>query len=431
MHIFLLRTFLFLTMTFALAASVVMSTKHVVADEFVAINVAAADWPWWRGPNQNGIAATDQTPPLTWSKNKNVLWKSRVLGRGHSSPTVVGNHIYLATAEETQKFQSVICFDRSTGKQIWKTDIHRGGLVQKSNAKSSHASSSIACDGQQIYVNFLYQDAIYTTALTRTGRQVWQQKISDYVVHQGYGASPAIYQSLVLVAADNKGGGAVAALDRGNGKIIWKHERPEKPNYTSPIVLNVAGRDQLVMVGCDQVSSLDPLSGKKLWKIDGATTECVTSTVTDGQLVFSSGGYPRNHVSAIRGDGSGEVVWENEVRIYVPSMSLVGKYLYAVADAGIAMCWEAATGKTMWKERLGGTFSSSPIVVGRHVYVTNETGTTYIFTTNPNSFELVAKNQLGDDVFATPAICGNRIYMRFADQTDQKRQEFLVCLGNK
>src|SRR6185436_10796163 len=135
---------------------------------------------------------------------------------------------------------------------------------------------------------------------------LWQTKITNYVLHQGFGSSPAVYESLVIVSADNKGTGVIAGLDRATGAIVWKQERPQLPNYTSPIILNVAGREQLLLTGCDLVSSFDPMTGTKLWEIPGATTECVTSTVTDGPLIFTSGGYPKNHLSAVKADGSGQ-----------------------------------------------------------------------------------------------------------------------------
>ena len=131
-----------------------------------------------------------------------------------------------------------------------------------------------------------------------------------------------------------------------------------------------ADRDQLVLTGCDLVTSLNPLTGETLWEVEGATTECVTSTVTDGQRIFTSGGYPRNHLSAVRADGSGRIDWETGDRIYVPSMLLRDGTLYAVLDAGVAACWDSATGKQHWKHRLGGTFSASPILVGRRIYAT-------------------------------------------------------------
>jgi hypothetical protein len=392
------------------------------------ITIGPADWPWWRGPNRNGVAA-DQKPPLKWSETENVLWKSPVPGRGHGSPTVVGDQVFLATADHENQTQSVLCFDRKTGKRLWQTEVHRGGFEKKGNSKSSLASSTAACDGQRVFINFLNAGAVWTTALDRDGRQLWQTKITDFVTHQGFGSSPAVYRSLVIVSADNKGTGAIAALDRATGKVVWKQGRPSVPNYTSPIILEVAGREQVLMTGCDLVTGLDPLTGEKIWEVAGSTTECVTSTVTDGRLIFTSGGYPKNHLSAVRADSSGKVVWQNGSRVYVPSMLVHNGYLYAVMDAGTAVCWKCDSGQEVWKGRLAGTFSASPVLVGDLIFATNESGRTFLFKATPDAFNLVGQNQLGDEVLATPAICGERIYMRVATTDRGRRQEMLYCLG--
>jgi outer membrane protein assembly factor BamB len=423
-------TAFFLTIPLFLFATPASAADGAPKSKAGPIHVAATDWPWWRGPTRDGIANADQEPPLHWSDSDNVIWKAPVPGRGHGSPTVVGNQVFLQTADEVDEIQSVICYDRNSGAQIWKRDLHRGGLAKKENKKSSHASATVACDGERLFVNFEHGGAIYATALDRQGNPIWQKKISDFVTHQGFGASPAVYQSLVLFSADHKGGGAIAALDRATGDLVWKKARPSKPNYTSPIVLHAAGRDQLVFTGCDLVSGFNPLTGEKLWEVEGATTECVTSTVTDGKLVFTSGGYPRNHVSAVRADGSGKIVWDHPLRVYVPSMLVREGHLYGVTDAGVAMCWKSDTGSEIWRSRLQEEFTASPVMVGDKIFATSEKGTTYLFKADPKESELVAENQLGDDVFASPAICGGRIYMRVAFHKDGRREEVLYCLGS-
>jgi len=394
----------------------------------VGKQISPDDWAAWRGPEQKGIAP-GPLPPTSWSADSNILWTAQISGRGHSSPTVVGPHVYLATADEENETQSVICLDRESGERLWEKVVHRGGLVKKMNQKASHASSTVACDGERLFINFLHDGAIHTTALTRNGEILWQTRIGDYIVHQGYGASPAIYKSLVLVSADNKGGGVVAGLNRETGNIVWKVNRPKLPNYASPVVVKMHGRDQLIYIGCDVVLSLDPMSGEKLWETEGSTTECVTSTVTNGDLVYTSGGYPKNHVSAVRGDGSGETVWSNNVRVYVPSMIFQGEYLYGVADAGIAHCWNAATGELKWRGRLDGEFTASPVLVAGHLFATNEKGKSFVYKAGPENFELVGSSQLGDQVFATPTICGGRIYLRAVNGSGEDRQEVLYCIG--
>ncbi len=411
--------------------SIVAAADPAESAQLKPIRSPKGDWPWWRGPTFDGIADPEQKPPLEWSETKNIVWKAKVPGRGHGSPIVAGDHVVVTAADHERNLQSVLCFDRRTGKQLWETIVHEGGLDVKNNEKSTMASTAAACDGERYFVNFLNGDSVYMTALDLTGKKLWQTKLSNYVNHQGFGASPMLYHDLVISVSDNKGegGGVVMAMNRATGDVVWKKERPAKPNYPSVVVLNVAGKDQLFLTGCDLVTSLNPLTGEVYWETEGATTECVTTTVTDGKHIFTSGGYPKNHVSAVTADGSKKLAWENNARTYVPSLLCRDGYLYAVLDAGIAMCWKSDTGEEVWKGRLGGTFSSSPVMVGDRIYATSEEGQTFIFAASKEKFELLSTNKLGTSVFATPAICSSRIYNRIAFDTDGKRQEWLYCIG--
>lgn len=415
----------------------VLSIGFVSASDLPSqpVVVQTGDWPWWRGPDRNGVAEAGQSPPLEWDSQTNVVWRFPIRGRGHSSAVVVADRVFLTTADHKTNEQVLLCLNRVTGKLIWEAVVHSGGLPDSTekkasgNERSSFASSTVACDGSLVFVNFLSNKAVFTTAIDMEGNEVWQTKICDYVIHQGYGSSPSIYKDLVIVSADNKGGGKIAAMDKATGETRWTRDRPSKPNYPSPAILNVAGKDQLLFTGCDLVTSLDPLTGKELWEIEGATTECVTSTVTDGTHIFTSGGYPKNHMSAVVADGSGKVAWENSVRTYVPSMLVKGNRLFAVLDAGVATCWNSHTGEEIWKGRLGGTFSSSPVLVNDRIYVTNEEGITSIFSAEADEFTRLGSNKLGESVFATPVICGSRIYLRAAEVRNGNRQEYLYCIG--
>lgn len=393
----------------------------------------AADWPWWRGPNQDGKADPSQEPPIHFSEKENVRWVSDVPGRGHGSPIVAEGRVYLATAEDDVEKQWVLCYDRATGKRVWRTLVHEGGFPEKMNSKASNASSSLAYDGERLFINFFHAGAVYTTALDLEGKQLWQTKITDYVVHQGYGSSPAVYKHLLLVTADNKSGGAVCALDRKTGEIVWRVDRPKLPNYPSPIVVEAAGKEQLILIGCKLVSSLDPLTGKKHWEIPGATEECVTSTVTDGTHVYSSGGWPRNHVAAIKADGSGEIVWENNTRVYVPSMFLRDGHLFGMMDAGVLVCWKSDTGERVWRHRMGSPFTATPVPVGDLVFAPSETGKFYVVKATPEGVEVVAENQLGDQIYATPVIIDSQIFVRVAhyEGEEEQRVEKLYCLEAK
>jgi outer membrane protein assembly factor BamB len=388
----------------------------------------SSDWPFWRGPNFNGVAA-EANAPTVWSAEKNVIWKTPVPGRGHSTPIVVGKHIFLATADEEAKEQLVLAFDRASGKELWRKSLHQGGFDGKAHKKNTQATSTLACDGQRLYAVFMNSGAIWVTALDLAGNQVWRKNLGPFTSHWGYSASPTIYKTTLLVAADNKGSGFLASLDLATGDVKWKQERPKAPSYASPVVFHLAGKDQLLLAGCDLMASYDPATGKELWSCEGTTTECVGSVVHSGDLVFASGGYPGKETICVRADGSGEVVWKNNQQVYVPSLLVHQEHLYAVTDSGLAICWHAATGKENWKSRIGGNFSASPVLVGNKIFALSEGGKTTIFKANPEKFELVAENQLGNEAFATPVACGGRLYLRVADNAGGKRQETLYCIG--
>jgi len=391
--------------------------------------IAATDWPAWRGPTRDGLAAPGQSPPIQWSETENVLWKVPLPGRGHSSPTVVGERIYLATADPVTKSQSVLCLDRKSGKLLWQSEVHAANAESGKHGNSSAASSTVACDGERLFINFLNAGAVHTSALDLTGKVLWQRKVCDFVAHQGFASSPVLHAALVLVAADHRGGGVIAALDQKTGAPVWSEARPKLPNYTTPAIVQAGGRTQMVLAGCNLLTSLDPLTGKKLWEVAGSTEECVVTMVTDGVRVFAGGGYPKNHTVSVLADGSGTVAWQNTARVYVPSMIVQAGHLYAVMDAGVAACWKSDTGEELWKERLGGDFFASPVRVDDRIYASNVSGKTFVFTATPKGFQILAQNQLGEEAYASPVICGSRIYLRVATK-GTARQDFLYCIGS-
>ncbi len=387
------------------------------------------DWPAWRGLYGNGHAQAVDGLPTTWSATRNVVWKIPILGRGHSTPTIVGNRIYLATAEVGTQVQSVLCLEKGTGQLIWVTPVHKGKFVQGGNKNASQASSAVVCDGTQLYVSFPNDNKIHTTALSMEGKVLWQTAVADYVIHQGFGTSPVVYRDVVITKADSKQiGGAVVGLNKKTGEIIWRINRPKYPNYTTPVMVTVHGKLQMVFAGAELITSIDPLPGKKHWEFPGSTQECVATAVTDGKRIFVSGGWPKNHIMAIEADGSGKIIWQNTARVYVPSMLMKDGHLYATMDAGFATCWDSATGKELWKERLGGAFFASPVLVGERIYATNLAGKTFVYSTDPKEFKLLATNQLGNEVYASPIVSGKRLYLRVAFK-GAKRQESLYCIG--
>ncbi len=386
----------------------------------------AGDWPGWRGPTADGHASSSQAVPIQWSETDRVRWKTPLRGRGHSSPTLVGDRIYLTTA--TADEQAVICLDRASGRVLWDAVVHRGQVDAGNHRLSNPAAGSVAWDGERLFVNFPNGKGIQTSALTPAGKLLWQTRVADFVMHQGFGSSPVVHGALVIVSADNRGGGKVLALDRATGKTVWSQDRPKIANYTSPAVLQAAGKSQVVLGGCNLISAFDPISGRKLWEIEGATEECVTTAVTDGQRVFVSGGYPRNNVTAVEADGSGRIAWQNNTRVYVPSMLVRNGHLYAVLDAGQIVCWRADTGAELWREKVDRDFYGSPVMLGDRVYVTNLRGVTFVVEVSPAGAKVLAQNKVGDEALASPAIAGGRVYLRAAKMTPE-RQDYLWCIG--
>ncbi len=395
---------------------------------------AEQNWTHWRGPTFNGVAAEGQQPAVRWTSDQNILWKTSVAGRGHSSPVIVGNQIFLTSADKADQVQAVLAFDRSTGKSSWATMINRGGLPKKIHSKNTHATPSVTSDGQRLFAVFCNHDQVQLAALDLQGKLLWKIVAGGYLPKKytyGFAPSPVLYKNSVIVASDYDGSSFLAAFDKETGKELWRKPRQNQVSWASPIVGHVAGKDQLLVSGCNQVVAYDPNNGTQLWKCAGPASATCGTLVWEGDLVFASGGYPQKETLAVKADGSGEIVWRNREKAYEQSLLAHDGYLYAVTDGGIALCWAAKTGKEMWKKRLAGPVSASPILAGGNIYLSNEKGATFVFRANPAKFELLATNQLGDETFATFAICDSRIYLRAAKTTGGKRQETLYCIGSR
>ncbi len=343
-----------------------------------------------------------------------MVWKTNVPGRGHGSPCLWGDRIFLATADDKAQVQSVLCFNRRTGQQLWQTEVHRGGFMH-SHEKGSHASVTPACDGQRVFVNFMVQDSAWATALDFQGKIVWQKQVASFKSMHGYGPSPLIYRSLVIVPADNPGPNYLAALRRDTGEVVWRIHRMDYQSFASPNVGRLAGRDQLVVMGPKEVSSYDPINGQRIWYATGPTLEHAATAVFGDQTVYTSAGYPDKRLYAIRADGSGDVtathiLWKRmKDGSFVPTPLLHDKLLYVVNDRGLALCLDAKTGDEVWSQRLEGGFSASPVLVGDKLFVPNEAGKMFVLQTG-REFKLLAENDLQDGGFASPVICGSRIY---------------------
>jgi outer membrane protein assembly factor BamB len=403
--------------------TVVASAKAEVAES--QPSTPASDWPCWRGAAGDNHSAS-RHPPVEWSATQNVLWKIDVPGLGHSSPTIVGNKIFLASADEQTETQFLVCLDRQTGQELWTTNLHHGHLPPK-HEKNSHASATPACDGESVYVLMANAGQLWASAVATDGHVIWQKSLGGFQHANGYGSSPALYGHLVIAANDNELDPGLTALDRTDGHVVWHITRPSSDNSATPLVATVAGRPQLLINGANAVNSYDPATGAELWHVTHTTGVAACTMAFDDQCVFASGNVPDKLMLAVRADGQGDVtdthiLWStHEANTYVPSPLVSGKFLFAVIDGGTAYCRDTRSGEVIWKHRLGGTFFASPVAAGDYIYATNDAGVTYVFRPT-EAFELVAQNEVGQTCFATPVILEDRLYLRTTSS--------LFCIGH-
>lgn len=392
---------------------------------------AERDWPWWRGPGRMGHASATKLP-VKLSGEAGYRWKTPVPGRGHSSPVVVGERIFLTTADEKEQIQSVVALARDDGKLLWQTPISRGGFPEKNHPKNTEATPTVACDGARVFAVFWHHEAIHITALDLEGRVLWEKNLGHFRPRRyefGYAPSPLIYRDTVIVSAEYDGESFIVAIAREDGSPSWRIDRPNNVSYSSPVVARVAGRDQLLISGADEVTSYDPATGKKLWSVAGTTAATAGTVVWEGDIVVASGGYPDAETIAIRADGQGEVLWRNKRQCYEQSLLTHNGYVYAFTDQGILYCWRLQDGHEMWRERLQGPVSASPVYAAGHIYWANERGRMYVFAANPERLDMVSEGQVGDEAFASPAIAGDEIFLRVAETKEGQRQEYVYCFG--
>jgi outer membrane protein assembly factor BamB len=391
------------------------------------IDVSLEDWAWWRGPHRNATQPL-MSVPTEFGPEQNVLWKVSVPGRGHADPTVVGDRVFLTTAEREPETQSVVCFDRLSGDQLWQQMLHQGGFERKLHAKSTQASNTVACDGQRIFVCLLNAEKIHLSAVDLDGKILWQKVLGDFRSKFGFSVSPVLHGSFVIVAADHSDGGFLTAVHRETGDVVWKKARPAESTYASPIVAHVAGKDQILIAGADQVASYDPATGEQFWSCAGVTSSCVGTVVWDDDNVFASGGYPGEETICIDAS-NGKPVWRNKQKVYISSLLAYDGLLFGHNDRGIAFCLDAASGDKKWQARLGGSHSASPVLIGQHIYTASEDGVVTVFKPSAEGFDEVAKNDMGDEIMASPVAAHGCLFLRVADHVDGGRQETLYCIG--
>ncbi len=425
---------------------------------FVAANgnTETAHWPEWRGPFLNGMAATDA--PVSWSDTKNVKWKAEIPGRGHSTPIIWGDKIFLTTAIPTgknatptdegeqagrrragggaggnmeHKFE-VLCLDRRTGKVVWQKTArvatpHEG----YHRMYGSFASNPPVTDGRYVYA-FFGSRGIFCYDLN--GKLAWEKDLGVQMkmrLQFGEGTAPVLDRDRIILTFDHEAGSFIVALDKRMGKELWRTERAEPSSWSTPLIVDHAGRRQVVVSATNRVRSYDVATGKLIWECGGLGSNVIPAPVYHNGVVYVMSGHRDPKLMAIKlgkeGDltGSESVLWTHTRGIaYTASPVLFDGKLYVVTDSGQVSCFNVADGVPYFHQvRLPRpyNFKASPVGAKGKLYLSSEEGDVIILKMG-EKLEVLATNTLADQTFiASPVIVGGELFLR--------SQRYLYCIS--
>ena len=394
---------------------------------FVVLSLAsAADWPQFRGPAGDGLAAAKNLP-TKWDETTNVTWRTPIPGKGWSSPSLYHGKLYLTSAVPLDPGSGsgpeislrALRVDAASGKIEWNVEIFRQGPgAPKIHAKNSHASPTPLVAGDRVYVHFGHQG---TACLDLAGKIIWKDATHFYPPTHGNGGSPVLEGGLLIFSCDGGDKPYVVALNAATGKEVWRMPRPadaeKKFSFSTPVLITVNGQRQLISPGSDVVSALDPATGREIWRVRYDGYSVIPKPLFGHGLIFLSTGYNSPVVMAIRPDGSGDVT-ETHVAWtlkkggpHTPSLLLVGNELYMIADKGIATCVDAKTGQQHWQERIGGNYSASPLFADGKMYLQSEEGPAYVLMPG-TTFEKPMETGIKERTLASYAVDDKALFIR-------------------
>ncbi len=426
---------------------------------------APLNWPSFRGPAGTGVA-DGQNPPVTWDvkTGESVRWKTPIPGLGHSCPVVWGDRVFVTTAissgdpdpkvrvgnygdvasvDDTSRHTwQVLCLDRATGAVLWTQTAYEGVPKIKRHLKGSQANCTPATDGRRVVACF-GPEGLYCYDFA--GRLLWKRDLStldssfalDREYEWGFGSSPVIHEGLVILQCDLSHDSFIAAYSLEDGSKVWSTPRDEIPSWSSPVVWRNAVRAEVVTNAAQYARGYDPRTGAELWRLAKKSEVTIPAPVLGRDLAFiTSGNRPIQPIIAVRPGASGDISLKDGETAngsiawsrmrggpYMPTPILYGDYLYTCSNSGVVTCYEAATGREVYKERAGGgSYTASPVAADGRIYLTSEQGEVRVVKAGP-AFELLAVNTLGDQCLATPAVSDGALYIR--------TQHYLWSIGAK
>jgi outer membrane protein assembly factor BamB len=403
----------------------------------MAFNTTLAEnWPCFRGPTRQGIS-NEKDIPLEWSQTSNIVWKRPIPGEGWSSPIVFDERVFVTTATDGGASFRLLCLDRLTGTILWNKQVLRQKPGHKQNF-NSYASSTPVTDGQRVYV--LAFDGTLA-AVSMEGSVIWNHREFEYYSEHGLGVSPILYRDLLIVPFDGSSSGpdkklgwqkpwnqaVILALDKNTGKVQWRGRRgSSRIAHITPQVLTENGRDQLVSSAGDVVQGFNLKTGERIWTVSSPGEGVVPSVVIGDGLIFTTSGFGDSTIRAVRTGGKGDVTkthiaWESTDDVSkIPSMLYVRPFLFLVTETGVAKCLRAETGEEIWRERLEGRYSASPVWADGRIYFLSEKGKTTVVQAG-GEFKVLAENELNEKCSASPAVSQKHIFIRSKNN--------LYCIG--
>jgi len=415
----------------------------------VFASLSAQDWPAWRGPSGDGLAAADARPPVTWSEEQNVRWKVPLPGAGASTPIVWGDRIYLTTAVDTGRPGApdttadpgadrgataapsadtaqpnvhefvVLAFSRD-GEPVWRTEVGEAAPPEKGHDTGTYASASVVTDGEHV-VAFFGSNGLY--CLDPAGEVLWRKQLGRQTTLAGFGegASPALSGTTLVVPWDHEGASFVAAFDVRTGDELWRQDRSTDSSWGTPVVIAAGDAQHVLLTGSKQTLAYDLASGVPVWSCGGMSSNPVVGpTVADG-ILFVMNSYKGNVVQAIRLEGAAGDITESGIvwtqarnAAYVPMPLVHAGLLYFLRDStGVLSCVDARTGEVQYEgQRLGlRRIHSSPMGAAGHLYFTDRGGVTQVVKAGPE-FELVATNRLDAVIDASFVAVGRDLLVR-------------------
>lgn len=381
------------------------------------LSAYAENWPCWRGPRGDG-SSLETRVPIKWSATENVAWKTPIPGVGHSSPVVWEGHLFLTTALDDSQERLLVGLDSNSGKILWQQTVLKAPLEAK-NKENSYASATPATDGEKVYTTFLDGKEVVVAAYDFAGTQRWLARPGGFYSQWGFSHTPVLFEDKVIVVCDSKGENFIVALSQADGRVVWKVQRDQPTqSYSAPLLARMAGRMQMVVSGNKSVSSYDPRDGRKLWNLEGPSDDSVITPVYNNKagLLLSCSSWPKRILVAIKPDGEGNVsrtklVWSTPKGApYVPSPISVGDYFFTAAFDKEAYCYEAASGRVLWQQPVG-LHHASPVSANGLIYFVNDDGVVNVVKAS-KTFELVARNEMGEKTYASPAISEGRLFLR-------------------